>query len=85
MRLVIAVEPSVVELNYTWLPTWLGLNTPIKTELEDAISKHLIGKVLNDETLDTAHDLVVQFFKERFPNIEGLGDYLDALKFVKMK
>jgi len=85
MRLVVSPETGVVELNYTWLPTWIGINTPLKNELEKALADKLVGKPLTEEVLDEAHDLVVDFFAQRFPSMKGLRDYLDSLKFVTIE
>lgn len=83
MKLVIIPEPGVLELNYMWLPTWIGINTPLKQELEGAIRSKLVGKELTSAVIDEAHDLIVEFFSNKFPNLVGLRDYLDSLKFVQ--
>jgi len=83
MKLVIVTSPGVLELNYMWLPTWIGINTPLKQELEKALSNKLVGKELTQAAIDEAHDLIVDFFADRFPTLAGLRDYLDALKFVQ--
>lgn len=85
MLLVVAAEAGVLELNYSWLPTWIGINTPLKQELEDAIAKRLLGKPMSEESLQEAHIMVLDFFTEKFPSHEGLRDYLDGLKFVTVK
>ena len=85
MRLVVSPEPGVVELNYTWLPVWIGINTPLKNELEQAIADKLVGRKLTEETLDEAHELVVDFFAQRFPALKGLRDFLDSIKFVTIE
>lgn len=84
MRLV-TVDDSGKELmlNYMWLPTWIGINNPLKKRLEDELKPVLMGKVINDKLLDEAHDLTVDFFVKSFPKLPGLRDYLDALKFVQ--
>ena len=85
MRLVVAPEKGVVELNYSWLPTWIGINTPLKNELEASLSEFLVGQELTTEILDEAHNRVVDFFAARFPQMKGLRDYLDSLKFVNIE
>jgi hypothetical protein len=83
MRLVTAGEPGQVELNYMWLPTFLGLNSALMKEIQDVIGPGLIGQPLTDETLDRVHGELLDFFEKKFPNLEGLRDYLDGLKFVR--
>jgi len=83
MRLVVATEPGVVELNFMWLPTWLGLNPNVKKELEAELRPMLVGQALTDELLQQAHDHTLAYLVKRHPEMEGLRDYLDALKFVR--
>jgi hypothetical protein len=85
MRVVVATGKGVVELAYTWLPTFIGMNTPLKTEMEKALQKKVLGRPLDERVLDEIHDLVVDWLCEKFPHIEGFRDYLDALKFVSVK
>jgi hypothetical protein len=82
VKLVVATEPGVVELNYMWMPTWLGINPQLKKDLEGKLQALLIGQPLTDALLDQAHDQVLQFLVQRHPQFDGLRDYLDALKFV---
>jgi len=83
MKLVVATEPGVVELNFMWLPTWLGLNSQLKKELEAELQPLLVGQALTEELLQQAHDYILAYLVKRHPEMEGLRDYLDALKFVR--
>lgn len=85
MRSVVLTEPGVMELNYTWLPTWLGMNSRLKADIEQALSAAMVGIAVDEEALDKAHDLVVDFLVERFPHIEGLKAHLDSLYLVSYK
>jgi len=85
MRLVVSPEPGIVELAYTWLPTWIGLNTALKQKLEDKLQREAIGMPMTDENMQALHDKVMDFFVEEFPEIIGLRDYLDGLKFVRFR
>jgi hypothetical protein len=85
MKLIIATTPGMVELNFMWMPTWCGLNSVLKAEIETKISPMLIGKDLTDDLLEEAHEAVIVFLEEKFPNIKGLREYLDGLKFVWME
>jgi len=82
MRSVVAVENGVVEVNWTWLPTFIGMNSLVKAELEKELATKIEGRILDDATLDMAHDLVVKFLEYKFPSIKGMDAYLDALKYV---
>lgn len=85
MRLVVSPEPGIVELSYTWLPTWIGMNTALKQKLEDKLQREVIGLPMTDETMDALHEKVLNFFVEEFPQITGLRDYLDGIKFIQFK
>ena len=82
MRAVVQTWPGRLELNYMWLPTFVGLNGRMKTDLEEKLGPELLNKEMTDEVLDFAHDRVVEYLIEKFP-VPGLRDYLDALKFVQ--
>jgi hypothetical protein len=82
MRLVDRTGPGVLGLNYMWLPTFVGMNTQLIKEIEDAISEGIIGKPLDEGTLDAAHLAVIDFLEKKFPHLKGLFDYLDGVKFV---
>lgn len=83
MRLVVLEGPGELVLNYMWLPVFLSLNTVLLREMEEAIAPLLIGARVTEEVLDQAHNEVLKFLESKFPSIEGLRDYLDALKFVR--
>ena len=78
MQLVTEVSPGEVELNYMWLPTWLGMNTKFKKRMEETVN-------INGRTLDEAHEIVMNYICGQFPEMLGLRDYLDGLKFVNVK
>lgn len=82
MRLVDRTGPGTISLNYMWLPTWIGMNTQLIKEVEEAVAGEIVGRELNDETLDLASAQVMHFLAGRFPNLQGLEDYLDGMKFV---
>lgn len=82
MRVVIATKEGQIELAYTWLPTFIGMNTPLKMEMEKALQPKVLGRPLTEQILDEVHDLVVDWLCEKFPQLQGLRDYLDSLKFV---
>jgi hypothetical protein len=83
MMLVVATDPGTVELNFMWLPTWLGLSPQLKKDIEQELMPMLIGKDLTEEVLEKAHDHTLTYLVNRHPQFEGLRDYLDALKFVR--
>lgn len=82
---VVQTSSGVLELNYSWLPTWMGMNASLKKEIEDALGKELVGKPLDEFGLLGAHALVVNFLVQRFPQITGLRDFLDGLRYLSIQ
>ena len=85
VRAVVQTGPGILELNYSWLPTWIGMNAALKKEIDAALASQLVGETLDEIGLDYAHRLVVDFLVQRFPNIVNLHLYLDELRSVSLK
>lgn len=82
MLLVQRTELGHVELNWSWLPTWVGMNTALLREIEEAVAPKVLGRPMSDSLLEEMHLLVIDFLKQKYSHIEGIDDYLDGLKFV---
>lgn len=65
-----------------WLPLFAGGDVHLKKEVEDKLAPLLVGKNLDDTTLDWAHEQVIDILCARY-RIKGLRTYLDAVKFVE--
>lgn len=83
MRLIQLTSEGRLELNFMWLPTWLGLNGATLKELETAIGVEVKGIEATEQNLDAINVVVLNAIVARFPELTGLHDYLDGLKFVK--
>jgi hypothetical protein len=83
MRLV-AVSGLVVELNYMWLPTWIGQNAQFKQKLETDLRSQIEGLELTESNLDKIDRMVLDYIVAQHTHVEGLFDYLDGLKFVRL-
>lgn len=81
MRFIVRTGKGRVELNYMWLPTWIGMNSSLVAELEKEISPKVQGKALTPEVLDQANAEIIEFLVEKCP-LPGLSDYLDGIKFI---
>lgn len=82
MRAVVAVAPGELELNWTFLPSFIGMNAPLKKELEEALKPVIEGQAWTESALDRAHDAVLDFLEKKFPALRGLRDYLEGLKYI---
>ena len=84
MRAVVSTAKGQASLAYSWLPTWVGMNTALIKSLDAEMSKKFVGRELTEATLDEMHDHVIECLCDRFPNIEGFRELLDSLKYVKL-
>lgn len=80
MLLVVETQPGVVELAYTWLPTWLGMNAALKLEIEKEFSARFVGRSVS---LEEMHEAVIDHICGLFPEIDGLRAYLKAVEQVR--
>ena len=80
MRAVVATEPGVVELNWLWLPTIIGMNAELKVRLEKKLASKVQGLPLTEGSLDHIHDVVIETLCEEFSYVKGLKEYLQAMK-----
>lgn len=85
MKLVVSPGVGQVELNYTWLPTWIGMNTALLQQMEAELAPMFQGRPLNDETLNEAHEAILSYLEKKYPSIVGLRDYLEGIKFVELR
>ncbi len=81
MRAVVLTDPGVLELNWAWLPTWIGMNGRLKQEIEKELEPKIVGLPLTEQSLDHINDMVLDLLEKRCP-LKGLRDYLDGLKFL---
>lgn len=85
MHTVVMTEAGVLELNFMWLPTWIGMNTMLKKELEAELKSSVVGLTTSEEDLRKVDNLVIDFIEKKAPGFGGLRDYLDGLKFVTVR
>lgn len=78
----VTVDGRSVTLNYMWLPTFIGMSTNVKKELERDLRSKIEGMDLTEENLDVIHEMVLDWLVGKYP-LPGLRDYLDGLKFVE--
>ena len=79
IRLIVGTDPQTVEINYTWLPTWLGLNEQLISKLADRIRPLAVGRVIDDDTLTVLENRLILLLVQEFPYIEGLDVLLRAV------
>lgn len=85
MRAVVATHPGILELNFMWLPTWIGSNAHLKQKIEKALSTKFVGRVITEQELDKINEELIDYLQELHPTILGLWEYIDGLKYVKFE
>jgi len=82
MRLVQVADDGAVELNWMWLPTFIGQNHFILKELEHVWNAKFLGKLEPTEKgLDALHEFTLDWLQEKF-KLPGLREYLSAIEKV---
>lgn len=76
-------DPTVLEVAWMWLPTFVGQNSEVLKSLDVALADEFpLPLELTDEKLDEMHNFVVDKVCEKF-QVEGLSAYLQAVKNVR--
>lgn len=82
MRLVVHTEEGTISINYTWLPTWIGMNNILLAEVGKIIHSEFKGKPLDEEHLDMMHMRASELLCEKL-RIKGLSALFEALRAVE--
>jgi hypothetical protein len=85
---VVEIAPGELQINYAWLPNWLGLDRAVVEELEEKVLVPLLESAQfenADQACLEGHYRVCKYLAAKFPQHEGLFNFLDALKFVTQK
>lgn len=76
---------GALELNWMWLPTFIGQNYVVMKDLEKVWREKYSGTTFipetEEETMKTIHDFTIQWLCEKF-KIPGLDKYLEAITNV---
>lgn len=81
MRAVSATQNGV-ELNYMFLPTFIGFNASVKSEVESKLLNEFAGSTITEDKLDQMHEFVVDYLCNRFPLV-GLRQYLNGMSHLR--
>lgn len=83
MRIAQVAKDGALELNWMWLPTFIGQNYMVLKELERFWKDQYPEGVANTpEELDKLHDITIDWFSQKF-KLPGLGKYLSAITYVQ--
>lgn len=74
--------PDGVQLNFMFLPTFIGFNSLVKAEIERLLVEKFSGSTVNDHLLNKMHLFVLDHLCTKFP-IKGLRKYLEAMTSIE--
>lgn len=80
MRLIIRTREKELELNWMFLPTFMGMNVQLKRDIERSLEKFR-GRTVTDTLLDEMHEFVLGLLLAKFP-LPGLEAYLRAMEGI---
>jgi hypothetical protein len=76
------VAEGYLEVNWMWLPTFIGQNNNLLRELDKALEKKFTPPlILTDELLLSIHKYVIEWVDGKI-GIKGLSEYLKAVEEV---
>jgi len=75
-------DPTVIELNWMWLPSFIGQNHYLMDMLQRELTQKFGGQAITDEKLDAIHCFVLNWLQAKF-EIEGVREYLSGIARVK--
>lgn len=78
--LFLHLDNGVLELNYMWLPTFIGMNVALKRDIEKDLAAKFQGRPETD--LAQMHEELIDYLVTKVP-LPGFRDYLDGIKFVQ--
>ena len=83
MKLVHLAEDGAAELQWMWLPTFIGQSFYVMEDLRKAWKIAFPdGLPATDEGLQKIHDFTIDWLDKKF-NIPGLSNYLSAIEYVE--
>lgn len=79
---IVGDKLDTIEINWMWLPTFVGQNKPLLDKLETALREEFLTPFeATEEALDKMHDFAVGFLCKQIC-ICGFAEYLHAIKSV---
>lgn len=84
MRLVHVLPSGEVQMVVGWLPTCIGMNLALLKQLQDALQP-LTSPLPLEKDLDELSLRAEALIVARFPEVEGLGDLLKAVRGVRLE
>ena len=85
MDLVVPSIDGGLEINFSWLPTWLGLNQPMLRVIDAGLQESFQGRAFTPELMAEMNQKVIELLVKEFPAIKGLDQLLSAVAHVRIE
>lgn len=82
MKIVFQDLKGVFEVKWMWLPTFIGLNTPLMRKLESALTNKYAERPSTEALLDEVNEFVFSWLAQQFPDLHGLEQYLRGVVHI---
>jgi len=82
MKVVVATDEGTVSFNYTWLPTWVGMNDILLAELAEQLLAEFAGEQMTEAVMHAMNERAKTLLVERL-KMPTLMHLLDALERVR--
>ena len=82
MKLAFVNDSGELEIRWMWLPTFISQNYQLMVELKNAWTRAHPEGVATAAAEEVAHAFTIQWLSTKL-KIYGLGEYLDAIRYVK--
>lgn len=83
MRLVVPTDEGTISFNYTWLPTWIGMNNVLLQELGEKLMAEFKHQPVNNGMLDEMDLRARQMLIEKL-KMPSLVYLFDAMRKVEL-
>lgn len=85
MRIVDLID-GAFEVRWMWLPFWLATNPKLRQSLEGELKTLVALNALTDTEadLDALHNHILVRMEELFPEMKGLGKFLDGMRQIDL-
>ena len=73
---------NTCEVQWMWLPTFIGQNVALMKELELELNKTFQKRLATEATLNAVHVQIISWLDKKL-HIPGLVEYLEGIKYVQ--
>lgn len=77
-------DPSVIHVQYTWLPVWIGMDVVMHRKMEEILRLKYRQATVTPALLDEMNDFIEESLVHMYPNVHGLREILRAIRAVQV-